>query len=188
MDTFSQVVAEVTGALDKAGIRYAIGGSVASGARGIWRNTQDVDVLAAIRPLQVHAFVTALGKDWYADGEMMRSSLLSGRSFNVIHTGLAWKVDIFPVTDEFHFRQLERASIIPIGAAKVPCAVTSAEDILLSKLRWYRDGGQTSTNQWNDVVSLIGTNESLDTDYLNYWAARLGVTDLLAKAQSDAAD
>jgi hypothetical protein len=187
MDTFSQVVAEVTGALDKAGIRYAIGGSVASGARGIWRNTQDVDVLAAIRPLQVHSFVAALGKDWYADDEMMRNAILSGRSFNVIHTRLAWKVDIFPVTDEFHFTQLERASIIAIGAARVPCAVMSTEDILLAKLRWYSDGGRTSTHQWNDVVNLIVANNSLDTAYLDHWAARLHVADLLEKARADAA-
>jgi len=186
MDTFSQVLAEVTAALDKAGIRYAIGGSVASGARGIWRNTHDVDILAAIRPVQIRAFADALGKDWYADDDMMRSAILSGRSFNVIQIRLAWKVDIFPATEEFHMTQLERASIIAVGAAKVPCSVTSTEDILLAKLRWYRDGGHTSKNQWDDAINLIATNNQLDSAYLQQWAARLGVADLLEKAQADA--
>jgi len=187
MDTFSQILSEVTAAFEKTGIRYAIGGPVASGARGLWRTTQDVDILASIRPLQVHSLAEALGKDWYADSDMMRNAILAGRAFNVIHMRLAYKVDIFPVTDEFHLQQLERASIIPVGAAKIPCVVTSSEDILLSKLRWYRDGGGASRHQWDDAVNLIGTNKSLDSAYLQHWADRLGVTDLLEKARSDAA-
>ena len=184
MDTFSQILTDVTAAFEKAGIRYAIGGSVASGARGLWRTTQDVNILASIRPLQISSFAEALGKDWYADAEMMRSAILAGRAFNVIHMRLAYKVDVFPVTDEFHMQQLERASVIPVGEAKIPCVVT--EDILLFKLRWYRDGGSVSRHQFDDAVNLIGTNVSLDLAYLQHWAARLGVTDLLEKAQADA--
>lgn len=186
MEPLSQVLSEVTSALGRAGIRYAVGGSVASSARGVWRTTLDVDLIAEIRPAQVSELIRALGPVWYADSEMIRRAILSGRSFNLIHTRLAYKVDIFPVVEEFHAEQLSRATILPLGAEKIPCAVASAEDILLAKIRWYRDGGESSDRQWNDVVGIISANTSLDLTYLQHWAARLGVTRLLEKAQADA--
>ncbi len=186
MDPLSQVLAEITAALDRAKIRYAVGGSVASGARGVWRSTLDVDLVAAIRPAQTNDLVAALGPSWYADPEMIRDAIQAGRPFNVIHKGLAHKVDVFPATDDFHLAQLERATTIPLGAAEVPCSVTSAEDILLAKLRWYRDGGEVSDRQWNDIVGLITTSRSLDDAYLQLWSARLRVSDLLEKAKADA--
>jgi hypothetical protein len=69
----------------------------------------------------------------------------------------------------------------------VRCPVATAEDSLLAKLRWYRDGGNVSDQQWTDVLTLIRNNSVMDLSYLQHWAARLGVTDLLEKAQADAA-
>ena len=60
--------------------------------------------------------------------------------------------------------------------------VATAEDILLAKLRWFKDGGQVSERQWIDILDLIATNPAMDLEYARHWAARLGVTDLLGKA------
>jgi hypothetical protein len=76
------------------------------------------------------------------------------------------KVDVFPATGEFHRTQLERATVLRLGEDKVPCAVTTAEDILLAKLRRYADGGEVPDRQWNDIVGLLATNEDLDNSYL----------------------
>src|SRR5205823_12336542 len=104
------------------GIRYAIGGSLASSARSVWRSTLDVDLVAAMLPAQAEAFVQALGKDWYADLETVRKSVEEGRSFNVIHMLNVMKVDVFPAREAFHRTQLERATVLPIGEARIPCA------------------------------------------------------------------
>jgi hypothetical protein len=186
MEPLSQVLKEITAALDRVGIRYAVGGSVASSVRGIWRSTLDVDLVADIRPAQAAELAAALGPEWYADAGIMRNAIEAGRSFNVIHQRLAHKVDIFPATDDFHATQLERATVIGLGGEKIPCAVTSAEDILLAKLRWYKDGGGISDRQWDDIVGIIVTNGPLDSDYLRQWSVRLGVSDLLERAQADA--
>jgi hypothetical protein len=186
MEPLSEVLANVTAALGGLGIRYAIGGSVASSARGVGRSSFDVDLVAAISPAQAPALAAALGPGWYADAEIMRRAIQSRRSFNVIHTRLAYKVDIFPATEDFHLAQLERATVVGLGESQVPCAVATAEDILLAKLRWYLDGGEVSDRQWNDIVGLIAINASLELDYVQLWATRLGVTRLLEKAQADA--
>jgi hypothetical protein len=117
---------------------------------------------------------------------MIRRAIQAHRSFNVIHIRSAQKVDIFPATEEFHEAQLERATVIPLGAGGIPCPVASAEDILLAKLRWYRMGGEVSERQWGDIAGILAVAPGLDAAYLRKWAARLGVEDLLDKAVAEA--
>jgi hypothetical protein len=186
MDPLSDTLREITAALNRVGIRYAIGGSVASSARSVWRTTLDVDLVAAIAPAQADTFVQALGKDWYADADEVRNSIASGRSFNVIHIRNVLKVDVFPASEAFHRAQLERATLVTLGEGRIPCVVTTAEDILLAKLQWYRDGGEVSDRQWNDIGGLIAINTAMDWEYVNSWAARLGVTALLERARAEA--
>ena len=186
MDPFSQTLVQITAAFDSVKIHYAIGGSVASSARSLWRSTQDVDLIAAIHPAQVDGLVRALGSDWYADADEIRRSLQAGRAFNVIQISTSPKVDVFPVVEEFQHAQLARATVVPLGLGVVPCVVTTAEDILLAKLRWYRDGGEVSERQWNDIGTILAINPNLDWEYVNSWAVRLHVADLLARARADA--
>jgi len=185
MDPLTETLSLIKAALERLGMRYVVGGSVASSARGIWRSTLDVDLVVAIKAAQADALAEALGPEWYADSEMIRRAIQQRRSFNVIYIRYAQKVDIFPATKEFHEAQLERATVIPLGAGRIPCPVATAEDILLAKLQWYRMGGEVSERQWSDVAGILAVAPDLDAAYLRTWAARLGVEDLLDKAVAD---
>jgi hypothetical protein len=188
MDPFAQALRELTTAIESLGIRYAVGGSLASSTHGIYRATEDGDLIAQIHPFHLPKLAAALGASWYADVAAMESALRAGRAFYLIHTLTALKFDIFPATTDFHAAQLDRAErrrLTLEGAA--PCWVTTVEDILLAKLSWYRDGGEVSDRQWNDIRGLVSANPTLDQPYLKLWAGRLGVTSLLEKAQAEAA-
>ncbi len=186
-DPLAQGLNELTSALTALGIRFLVGGSLASSAHGIVRATFDGDLVALIFPPQARLLAKALGPGWYAEPEMMRQAIEAGRAFNLIQMGSAMKFDIFPASTEFHEAQLERATATPLqmeGAAL--CPVATPEDILLAKLQWYRDGGEVSDRQWNDIGGLIAINDAMDWEYVDLWAARLHVTDLLARARADA--
>lgn len=61
--------------------------------------------------------------------------------------------------------------------------VASAEDIILAKLVWYRSGGEVSERQWRDVIGILNVQAGkLDFDYLDEWARKLTVIDLLERA------
>ena len=63
----------------------------------------------------------------------------------------------------------------------------SAEDTVLAKLQWYRDGGEVSDRQWTDVLGVLEVQgQALDRAYLAEWARELGLTDLLRRALDDA--
>jgi hypothetical protein len=64
--------------------------------------------------------------------------------------------------------------------------VKSPEDTVLRKLLWYREGDGISDRQWNDVIGVLRAQGArLDRDYLERWAAELGVADLLARAREN---
>ena len=184
-DPLALALSQLTQVLEALGIRYAVVGSLASSAHGVYRATADGDLLALIPPELAARLAIALGPSWYADAEMIERAVRDRRSFNVIHIPTAQKIHIFPATDDFHTTQIERVTMIPVdGAMLFP--VASPEDVLLAKLQWYRAGGEVSYRQWNDITGLLATNPDLDFEYVNSWAARLRVEDLLAKALADA--
>ena len=175
--------------LETLGARFAIGGSIASSVRGIGRTTFDADLVVSLPPAQIDALVRLLGRDWYADPDLIRSSIRAQRSYNLIHIPTGAKIDFFPAFEEFHHAQLERAATeeLALDGPPTPCPVATAEDILLAKLRWFRQGGEVSERQWSDIQGILAVQLSLDNPYLDSWAARLGVSDLLARARDEAA-
>jgi hypothetical protein len=98
-------------------------------------------------------------------------------------------VDIFVrKTRPFDTKQLERrrASVIATDPEQT-IYVTSSEDVILSKLEWYRMGGEVSDRQWRDVLGVLKTRAGeLELDYLRKWAKELNVGDLLERALKEA--
>jgi hypothetical protein len=139
------------GALNQSGIRYMIGGSLASSAHGILRSTNDVDIVADIREVQISRFASDLAAAFYADPETMSEALRRGQSFNVIHFATGLKFDIFPAAgNRFLETEIERSKLqdIPLGDGRsILLPVATAEDIMLAKLLWYRAGGEQSERQ-----------------------------------------
>jgi hypothetical protein len=61
--------------------------------------------------------------------------------------------------------------------------VASAEDTILSKLVWFRKGGEVSDQQWHDILGVLRVQAGqLDLVYLREWAEELHVAGLLARA------
>jgi hypothetical protein len=183
---FRQLVAT----LDSLAIPYMIGGSLASSVHGIYRSTNDIDIVAAIREEHVVPLFTNLANEFYADANTIREALRLARPFNLIHFASGYKFDIFPAAGNLYFeKQLERSTSqeVSLGQGEsMLCPIATAEDIILAKLVWYRAGGQQSERQWNDVRGIRSMQGArLDGAYLRQWAGHLGVQDLLERLLSE---
>jgi len=182
------VTVKVTGVLEKLGIPYLIGGSLASTLYGMVRTTQDSDIVADMRPEHIQPFIASLQNEFFMDEEMIAESIQRNSSFNIIHREAMFKVDVFiPRPRTFHQSQLARAQRQTFSAdPEVSARFSSAEDTILSKLEWYRMGGEVSERQWRDVLGVLKTRAgALDLDYLQKWAKELKVSDLLEQALAE---
>lgn len=181
----TQVTLFVAQTLERLGILYAIGGSLASSVHGVMRSTLDVDIVADMRLEHIQPLVAALSKEFYADDEMMRDAIEHHSSFNLIHYETAFKVDVFiRKSRAFDQMQLERRRLSVIATdPEQSVYITSPEDVILSKLEWYRMGGEVSDRQWRDILGVLKTRVGeLDLEYLHKWAKELKVSDLLERA------
>ncbi|MBA3853574.1 MAG: hypothetical protein C0503_04110 [Gemmatimonas sp.] len=183
------VAVDVTRRLERVGVRYVIGGSIASSLHGEPRSTLDVDVVADLLEAQVAAVVAALGDAYYIDPTVALDAVCAGASFNVVHVASTIKVDVFVAgADPFELRRLETALEI---SAPPPLTATlridTAEHTLLRKLEWYRRGGEISERQWRDVRAIVALQgQRLNVSELRRWSLHLGVDDLLTRVLAEA--
>jgi len=185
-----EVTLKVTSVFERLGVPYLIGGSLASTLYGMVRTTQDSDIVAEMKMEHLEPFVTALQDEFYIDDEMIAVSIQRNSSFNIIHRESMFKVDVFiPHERPFLRTQLSRAQIQNFTfETEVSAKFASPEDTILTKLEWYRMGGEVSERQWRDILGVLKTrNGDLEIAYLKKWADELNVKDLLERALQEAA-
>ncbi len=180
-----EVALLVARAFEEMGLEYALGGSVAGGLFGEPRFTRDLDFAVRMEAAQVEEFAARLGADFSVDESGLREAIRLRSSENIFFLPQFFKIDLFlggkEPFDDSEFRRRVRIAIDEGGEL----FVASAEDILLRKLAWFRLGGEVSDQQWRDVLGILRVSgPRLDRRYLDEWAERLGVADLLARAAS----
>lgn len=168
----------VTRALDEAGVRYVVVGSMAAARWGVARTTRDIDLVVVVNRDLAEAVLAALDRDdIYLPHDAAAAALARGGSFNVLHAASGSKVDVFVVgaDDEFERVRLDRR--VRADVVGVVSWVATAEDVILAKLRWRLES--RSETQWRDCVEIAAVS-TLDRGYLWRWAPQLGVVDDLA--------
>jgi hypothetical protein len=167
-------------AIDRLGIRYLVTGSVAASVYGVLRQTHDVDVVLDLQPTDFPALWNALRAD-FAISEPIDYGDFAMAS--VIDRATAEKADlILRRPGPFEASALERRRQVEVPGLGVVW-VASAEDLILAKLAWSEG---TSELQLRDCSQLLRLNATtIDRDYLEDWATRLGIGDRLREV-SDA--
>lgn len=181
-----EALSAVLTAIEDLGLRYHLGGAYSSTIHGVPRQTLDADIVVDLPASLVSSLAERLRFRFYVDEERMRHAVERKTSVNAIDLTSGFKIDLFIKGDgEFDELELRRSVTVELpqpGGRRVP--IKSAEDIVLRKLQWFQEGGAVSDRQWNDVLGILRVQGGrLDAAYLDTWAERLGVEELLAKAR-----
>lgn len=175
----------VVRALERMGVRHDLTGSLASSLHGEPRATNDADLVAELRLSHYARLQAELGGRFFLDQEDFAHAAASERYFNLVDEIELAKVDVFCVRDEgYQHEALARTVRLELERDDpFSVDVASAEDTVISKLRWYRLGGEVSDRQWRDIVGVLAVQEGrLDLVHARGWCQRLGVEDLLDRA------
>lgn len=169
----------------RCGLRYALGGGLASSIYGELRLTLDADFAVALPVLAVDRFVRVASPAFHVDADEAREAARDLRMFCLTHKADLVKIDVHVVPDTGHHKaEFDRARWIQIGDERgQDVLVATAEDVLLQKLMWFRRGGEESQRQWRDVRGILKARlRNLDLGYMRSWADQQGTRDLLEKA------
>ena len=189
MDDTLAITLRLPSVCEQLGIRYLVGGSLASSLHGIPRSTQAVDLVLEIGQDDVTAFVNSLRDEFYLNEEAIREAIDRRASFNLIDLRSYFKADVFVARDDEPARlQMARSQRYSLGeGAGRELVVASPEDVIAQKLYWFQLGDRVSERQWLDALGVLKVaGNRLDLDYLRRVSAMLGVAALLAAAAREA--
>jgi hypothetical protein len=177
--------------LERLGVPYHVGGSIASSAHGMYRASADIDVVIDPTADQLSQLAHALEPEFYVSRPAMTEALSHRSTFNAIHDRTSFKIDFFiKGAAPFDAEELRRSIRQVIGDEPGHTVLLkSPEDTILRKLEWFRRGGEASERQWQDVLSILAAARGqLDETHLERWARELGIADLLDRARREVAD
>ncbi|MBI3620999.1 MAG: hypothetical protein HY208_02265 [Nitrospirae bacterium] len=164
-------------ALNEPGISYLIGGSLASSAYGEPRLTNDIDLVADLRPSQVPGLLAKFPMDaFHLDGEAVKDAINRKGQFNIIHPSSGYKVDVFVARqDDFSRSQFARRRTLRLPDGEEAFFV-SPEDVILNKLIYWKM--RQSERQLNDILGMLRVQgDRVDRAYIQGWAIRLDLAE-----------
>jgi len=162
-----QLLVKVVNILDRLNIPYLITGGMAVLVWGRPRFTADIDIIIKLKTNNINPLASALmniSEFGYVDKDVMREVLLNDGEFNFIDGVSGVKVDFWVVnkgstkTDEFNRRKEKEV-------LNKQVYFISPEDLILSKLRWYKIS--PSSRHLEDIESVLKiSGDILDKSYL----------------------
>ena len=172
----SELTRKVVSTFETLDIPYFITGSIASIAWGEPRYTNDIDVVADISLRNIEQVLAAFpSPEFYVSESAVRAAVLKRFQFNIIHPTSGLKVDVMiPADDVYNRLRMSRRVRLNVDH-ETNGWFSSAEDLILKKLEFYRLGG--SEKHLRDISGiLLVQGEQIDQAYLDKWAALTEVT------------
>lgn len=173
-----ELLRQVIEVLERLKITYMIVGSIASGAYGEPRMTQDIDVVVDLRYGDIGPLCEAFGPDeFYVSVEAAAQAFQRGGQFNVIHPASGNKIDFMMARhDSWGDEQMSRRQRVRILPDREGYTARP-EDIIIGKMEYYKEGG--SEKHLRDIAGIMRiSGEEVDRDYVVQWAEKLGLMEV----------
>lgn len=182
-----ELFCELIRRLECNSLDYVVTGSWAMNYMAEPRATRDVDTMVRIPRERVDEFATIFTDTFNADIDMIRDSVKRLSMFNLIGDGMKFDI-IVAGGDSYTRSEFERRqrSVSPSSCAN-GFWIVAPENLALSKLVWFKNGGQADQQQLDDVVNILVHNK-VDAAYMAQWADWLDIIQLHEQAKRRADD
>lgn len=158
------IAIEMVKILDRCGFPYMVVGALSSNLYGIPRSTKDVDMVIEI-PTQrrIEDLRTELPKNFQLNPQSSFELVTGTVKYEIIVSNPKYLVELFLLSNDAHDKtRFERRIQVLIDGVMVN--VPTIEDVVVTKLRWFRVKDQ------QDIKSIIGIQKDrLDWEYIHHW-------------------
>lgn len=162
-----QFMRDVVRALELAAVPYMVVGSLSSNLYGIPRSTKDADFVVQLGNTPITDITRHLGPSYVLDDQMSFETVTGTSRLKMRHPASAFVIELFLISDDPHDRErFARRKSVRYDGHDV--FVATAEDVVITKLRWSRHGKRAK--DIDDVRSVITVSgASLDWPYIRRW-------------------
>lgn len=175
-------VARVIDALNSLGVAYMITGSLASNRHGIARSTKDADFVLESVDLDLEGLSHRVGPEFKIDPQMSFEAVTGTTRYRIAVQECKFSIELFVLTGDPHDQERFRRRV-PITLLGRSTWVASPEDVIVTKLRWSRQGRRTKdTDDARNVLAVQA--DRLDWDYIHRWCDVHGTRGLLEEVRA----
>lgn len=168
------VLKDVTERFEKLEIPYMLSGSMAMISYAMMRMTNDIDIVIEAKAEDAEKIIKEFKVDYYVPQNRVKDAIYRKNMFNLLHQTKIVKIDCILRKDD-EFQKLAFSNRKKIRFTDFDIWTISRDDLILSKLNWAKKS--RSEIQMRDVASII--RNGYDKEYVELWAEKLGVKDLL---------
>jgi hypothetical protein len=170
-----QFLGALLDALEAEQLPYLLVGSFSSNFYGIARSTQDIDLVVDWRDKSVLCLIPHLGDEFRVDPQLTFEGVTGTRRNKISCGSTSFEIELFHLSDDPHDQmRFQRRMRIELSGRSVYLPIP--EDVIITKLRWFRHKDQLDLQNVIDV-----TGKKLDWDYIDSWTDRHGTQQRLAQ-------
>ena len=181
MTGFESVV-RLIDVLECHAIEYMLVGSLSSSLYGMPRSTKDADFVLSQPVSRLGPFVKELGTGFRIEPQISFESL-TGTIRRVIHPPQgSFTLEVFQLSDDpFDQERFARRVRIQVPVLDRVASVSTAEDCVITKLRWSRP------KDLDDALGVLAVQrDRLDWTYLEKWTTAHGTRERLEELKARA--
>jgi len=173
-------VFRVVSALNKLQIPYMVVGSFSSNVYGKPRSTKDAEFVMELGHQSIGKLASEIGGGFILDPQMSFESITSTMRYRLTHRDTAFMIELFMLSSDPHdTARFSRKLSGPIGEGFI-AYVPTAEDVIITKLRWSKHGRRQKDVQ--DVEDVLKVQAgSLDLPYIRQWTDQHGTRELFER-------
>jgi hypothetical protein len=172
-------VVAILEALDAASIPYMIVGSLASNFHGVPRATRDADFVVELPAGALDRLSKALPSSLSLGAQGAFEAVTGTTRYLIVLDRHPFVAELFVLSDDRHDRErfARRQRVEAFGRTTF---VATAEDMIVTKLRWTMDAGRAKDRE--DIRNMLAVRgPALDWEYLRRWTAEHGTAKLLSE-------
>jgi hypothetical protein len=178
--TSEAAVLAVIDALHSCAIPYMLVGALSSNAYGVERSTRYADFVVELGNGSVAEVASRLGVRFRLDPQMSFETTTGTTRFELQVVESPFRIELFQLSSDAHDQErFRRRRVVHVLGREV--FLPSAEDVIVTKLRWGRSKDQEDVR---GVIAVQSVEGHLDWNYIHYWTERHGTHKLLEEIRT----